>query len=161
LCASDSDPSACCVAHDQNRTLPVPSKKPEAEQPLQTDIICSVTCATKSNRRRSDADTRGRRVRHHKLDICSAVYKRGIGSRSASGHLDPREADTHVASDLLHLSRIMADENASQQAFIQALLQWDYEAMFDKYESGAGVVDDLPTIGTTFSSIEVGSTAAS
>ena len=29
----------------------------------------------------------------------------------------------------------MADERAAQQAFLEALLQWDYEAMFNKYNN--------------------------
>ena len=49
----------------------------------------------------------------------------------------------------------MADDKASQQAFVEALLQWDYAAMFEKYETGGGVVDELPTIGKSFASIQV------
>jgi hypothetical protein len=49
----------------------------------------------------------------------------------------------------------MADEKAAQQAFIKALLEWDYDAMFHKYENGEGVVDELPTIGCSFKSMEV------
>lgn len=48
------------------------------------------------------------------------------------------------------------DERSAQRAFLQALLQWDYEAMFDKFEKGQGLVDELPKLGRTFASVEVG-----
>jgi hypothetical protein len=47
------------------------------------------------------------------------------------------------------------DEKTAQQQFLTALLQWDYGAMFEKYEKGEGLVDTLPKIGHTFSSVEV------
>jgi hypothetical protein len=47
------------------------------------------------------------------------------------------------------------DEKTAQQEFLTALLQWDYGAMFEKYEKGEGLVDVLPRIGHTFSSVEV------
>lgn len=47
------------------------------------------------------------------------------------------------------------DERSAQRAFLQALLQWDYAAMFDKYEKGQGLVDELPKLGRTFSNVEV------
>lgn len=49
----------------------------------------------------------------------------------------------------------MVDEKAAQQAFVEALLQWDYDAMFTKFQSNQGVVDNLPTLGLSFASIDV------
>ena len=49
----------------------------------------------------------------------------------------------------------MADDRAAQQAFIDTLLEWDYAAMFDRYEEGKGVADQLPAIDQSFASVEV------
>lgn len=45
------------------------------------------------------------------------------------------------------------------QEFVKVLLQWDYAAMFEKYQTGEGLVDNLPSIPRTFKNIEVFSTS--
>lgn len=41
------------------------------------------------------------------------------------------------------------------QEFVRALLQWDYAAMFEKYQAGEGLWEDLPHVPKTFKDIEV------
>jgi hypothetical protein len=49
----------------------------------------------------------------------------------------------------------MGDHHKIHQEFIKVLLQWDYAAMFGKYQEGGGLVDELPDVPKKFSNYEV------
>ena len=48
----------------------------------------------------------------------------------------------------------MGDQRVVQE-FVKVLLQWDYAAMFEKYQAGEGLMADLPSVPKTFKNIEV------